>query len=117
MTIHDAKPLIRALLRWDIDLAGLCLDPSLAAYLLDPSGNSYPLDELLGHPHGVSPCLAMTGLPMASSTSASQQLSAGVRTARVALATARVSPKLAAALEDDGLAALNNEVEVPLVRV
>ena len=116
IVVHDAKPLIRALMDLGVDLSGLRLDTSLAAYLLDPSGSSYPLDDLLA----LNTEFAMPGddgPPHGQLDFGEQTVSAARRAARQALATARLGPPLAAVLDADGLTELNDNIEVPLVRV
>ena len=113
---HDAKPIIRALMGLGIDAEGLRLDTSLAAYLLDPSGNSYPLDELLA----LNTDYRMPeddGAPAGQLDFGEQTVSPSLRSARRALAAARLGTHLAASLEADGLAQLNDPAEAPLVRV
>ena len=44
---HHAKPVIRALSRFGVDLTRLDIDTELAAYLVDPADNRYGLDALL----------------------------------------------------------------------
>jgi DNA polymerase-1 len=46
--MHDAKPLVHALLDYDIDLAGLQFDSALAAYVVNPSQRDYSLENLAG---------------------------------------------------------------------
>ncbi|MEM9891725.1 MAG: DNA polymerase I [Actinomycetota bacterium] len=113
---HDAKPVLRALYGYGLDAAGLALDTSLAAYLLDPAGNSYPLDELLSL-HTEYRLPTDDGPPEGQLDFGEQSVPDSLRAAREALAAARLSTALAAALDEDGLTALNRDVEVPLVRV
>jgi len=120
---HGAKPMMRALLARGIDLAGLRLDTRIAAYLLDPAESRYDLAELLDRYAD----LELAAEPAASSRSAAQgQLDfdavgdgfdPAVAPCRAALATERLTGPLLAALEAQHLRALNDEVEVPLVRV
>ncbi len=113
---HDAKPVLRAMLGAGIDATGLALDTSLAAYLLDPSGKAYPVDELLVL-HTPYRMPSDDGPPDGQLDFGEQQVSPGLRAARLALAAARLAPPLTAALSADGLDTLNRDVEVPLVRV
>jgi DNA polymerase-1 len=113
---HDAKPLIASLNEVAIDLAGLQLDTSLAAYLLDPSGNSYPLDELLAT-YTDYRMPGDDGPPDGQLDFGDEQIPTSERSARTALAAARLGAQLTVALGDDGLTELNDTVEVPLVRV
>jgi DNA polymerase-1 len=113
---HDAKPFARWLLGRDIDLRGLALDTMLAAYLLDPGESGYRLEDLLGR-------YARRSLP-ADVAPADGQLALGVDAVDVgkevgtrALAIGVLVDPLHAALDAQGLRALNDDVEVPLVRV
>ncbi len=113
---HDAKPLLRSLLSAGTDMPALRLDTSLAAYLLDPAGNSYPLDVLLPRyseyrmPEGSTPPEGQLDLDDGSLTPAE-------KTALDAAAVAMLAPAILADIEANGLSALNDDVEVPLVTV
>ena len=113
---HDAKPLLRSLLSTGTDMPGLRLDTSLAAYLLDPAGNSYPLEVLLPRyseyrmPEGSTPPEGQLDLDDGSLTPAE-------KTALDAAAVATLAPEILADIVANGLAALNDDVEVPLVTV
>ena len=113
---HHAKPLLRALLDRGQRVEGLRLDTALAAYLLDPAGTSYPLAELLPRftewrlPDGVAP-------PSGQLDFGESSISPSLVAAGEALAVAQLAPVLAAALEEDGVTALNQDIEVPLVGV
>ena len=50
---HDAKPIMRSLLRVGIDLQGLVLDTAIAAYLIDPAQAKYSLADLVVKYSGV----------------------------------------------------------------
>jgi DNA polymerase-1 len=110
---HHIKELFRSLLPLGIDGTGLLMDTAVAAYLLDPSQGEYGLDGL------VEPVEESAKPPV------SAQLSFGdtggtddalVAAGEVARVTQLVGP-LQARLEAEGLAALHDEVERPLVRV
>jgi DNA polymerase-1 len=116
LAAHQAKPLVRALTALDVDVRSLALDTALAAYLLDPAESRYLLEELLVRyagariPDGDAAAegqLDLEGSATPSSTT----------TARRALAVDRLVPPLLAALDAQGLRALNDEIEVPLVGV
>ncbi len=113
---HDAKPLVRALLDRGVAVEDLVLDTALAAYLLDPAGSSYLLPDLLGartewrYPTDDAP-------PDGQFDFGATSISPAQRAAREALATARVAPVLQVALEAEGQADLNRDIEVPLVGV
>jgi DNA polymerase-1 len=114
---HDVKPLIRSLLGIDRDVTRLVLDTKLAAYLLDPADTAYSLPELLRR---------HAGMEMATDDSATAQGQldldgTGVEesqiVAREALAVARIAEPIAESMSAHGLTALNDTIEVPLVRV
>jgi DNA polymerase-1 len=113
---HHAKPLLRALAPLGVDVRSLTLDTMLAAYLLDPAESRYLLDELLTR-------YARLRLPdEAPAREGRLDLDGdGVDTpllaARRALAVDRLVEPVLTALDAQGLRALHDEVEVPLVRV
>jgi DNA polymerase-1 len=113
---HGAKAILRSLLDLDIDLQNLTLDTALAAYLLDPAEARYLLDELVRR-------YAQAELP-AEEAAVSGQLdfdgtgiSAAQAAGRNALAVDRLVGPIAASLDAHQLRTLNDEIEVPLVRV
>lgn len=113
---HDAKPIIRSLLDFDVDVTRLALDTKLAAYLLDPADTLYSLEDLLRRHAGME--LAGAGeVPEGQLDLEGTAASPAQSVAREALAVARTAPPLREALEAQGLARLNDTVEVPLVRV
>jgi DNA polymerase-1 len=116
---HGAKPLMRALLgQLDADLRTLRLDTMLAAYLLDPAESRYLLADLLLR-------YASLELPVgAGAASGTLQLdldgdnvSPALEAGRRALAVARLVEPISNALDAQGLSALHDDIEVPLVRV
>jgi DNA polymerase-1 len=117
VTASDAKTLMRSLAAYSIDVRGLGLDAEIAAYLVDPSQSSYDLNELVLRYLGIT-------IDAAADASSQGQLlleDAGPTTADVAgkraVALARLSAPLSAALEARGLSKLYDEIERPLVRV
>ncbi len=116
---HDAKPLLRTILRGSLAGEefgdGLQLDTALAAYLMDPAGTSYPLSDLV---------VERTHYSLPSfDTVPDGQLDFGegpppseVAAVEAAAVAALVEP-CRQALEEEGLTTLNTEVEVPLVAV
>lgn len=114
---HDAKALMRGLDTCGIDLRSLSLDTMIAAYLLDPAETRYGLEPLLERYAGAR-------LPLDDDQGEGQLDFGGVDTAALAQGAARralgvhalITPLLGS-LTDRGLAALNAEIEVPLVRV
>lgn len=113
---HDAKSLLRGLLDIGIDARGLALDTAIAAYLLDPAESSYSLGALLTR---------YTGHQLGSGTSAPQGqldfdsvgIDPSIAAANEALAVSHLSDAVLAALDAQGMRHLNDDIEVPLVRV
>jgi len=113
---HDVKGLIRALLGYGIDLAGLKLDTALAAYLLDPSRGNYDVGHLLAtYTNWRLP--TDDDAPDGQLDFGENKIEPSRRAARQALAAHLVGEPLVEALVKDGLSSLNSEIEVPLVRV
>jgi DNA polymerase-1 len=116
LVAHGAKALLRSLHDLDIDARSLALDTMIAAYLLDPAEARYALEDLLlryaelGFP-------ADDGPPEGQLDFGDSAVSPAVRPARRALAVARLVDPLEAALDARGLRALDDDIEVPLVRV
>jgi DNA polymerase I len=116
LAAHQAKPLVRALTSLDIDVRSLALDTALAAYLLDPAESRYLLEELVVRyagariPDGDAAAEGQLDLEGSSTPSSTA-------TARRALAVDRLVAPLLAALDAQGLRALNDDMEVPLVGV
>jgi DNA polymerase-1 len=115
LAMHGAKPLMRMLLPKGIDVADLEIDTMLAAYLLDPAESRYLIDELLARytdfRFGDREPIAEGQLDLGGG------LSLAARAAKEALAVATLAGPLTAALDARGLRSLNDEIEVPLVRV
>jgi DNA polymerase-1 len=116
LVAHGAKALMRSLEAVGIDVRTLGLDTMIAAYLLDPAEARYALEELLER-------YAALQLPGEGSASDGQldfggdALETGQTVARQALAVDRLVDPLLAALDARGLRRLNDEIEIPLVRV
>ena len=115
---HDAKPLVLWLLSRGIETDGLVLDTRIAAYLLDPASGRFELDDLLKSNTSLELRVAdqpeegqLFGDDSADPVESSMQ--AGLE----ALAVAHLAPPLLEALDSQGLRHLNDEMEVPLVRV
>ena len=113
---HDAKPIMRSLLHVGIDLQGLVLDTAIAAYLIDPAQAKYSLADLVVKYSGVrypddEP--ANSGQLDLDATGVDDSQRAG----RDALATHHVSEELLKALDAQGMRALYDDMENPLVRV
>ena len=115
---HGAKAFFRALLDDDPErpLPTLALDTMLAAYLLDPVETRYSIGDVLVR-------YARLELPDATAAPEGQLDLAGDSTddslasCRTALAVARLVGPIRDALSAQGLRALNDEIETPLVAV
>ena len=113
---HGAKELVRALAELGVDEVALRFDTRLAAYLLDPAEARYAIDELLVRyaelqlPDDDGPADGQLDLGGSGTDDPS-------RTAREALAVDRLIEPLQEALEANGLRALHDDIEVPLVAV
>lgn len=117
VALHQAKALVRWLLDRGVDTSSLALDTAIAAYLIDPAEARYLLDELLVR-------YAQAKLPEAGNAAASGQLdldatsvSAAQLTGREALAVDRLTGPLLSSLDAQHLRDLNDQIEVPLIRV
>ncbi len=114
---HDAKALMRGLDTCGIDLRSLALDTMIAAYLLDPAEPRYSLEPLLDR-------YADARLPQDDDQGEGQLDFGGADTSALAQRASRralgvhalVGP-LEESLVARGLADLNADIEVPLVRV
>ena len=113
---HDAKPIMRSLLHLGIDLRGLVLDTAIAAYLIDPAQNRYSLSDLVTKYSNVrfpDDAAANSGQLDLDATGVDD----AQRSGRNALATHQVSEELLRALDAQGMRALYDDMENPLVRV
>lgn len=114
---HDAKALMRGLDTCGIDLRSLALDTMIAAYLLDPAEPRYSLEPLLDR-------YADARLPQDDDQGEGQLDFGGADTSALAQRASRRAlgvHALVGPLEESlvvrGLADLNTDIEVPLVRV
>ncbi len=116
---HDAKPLLRTILRGDFGVdqfgEGLVLDTALAAYLLDPAGSSYPLAVALAE-RSVYALPELDAVPDGQLDFGEGPAVSEVASVEAAAVAALIGPS-GDALEKEGLTKLNTEVEVPLVSV
>ncbi|MGH9287095.1 MAG: DNA polymerase, partial [Acidimicrobiales bacterium] len=113
---HQAKAMMRSLLDVGVDVRCLAIDTAIAAYLLDPAESRYLLDEVLRRFAGAE-LPADGAAPEGQLDLDGSTASAAERTARYALAVDRLVDRLTQALDHQALRALNDEIEVPLVRV
>ena len=116
LVLHDAKPLMRALLGRDTDLRGLVLDTAVAAYLLNPSRSGYGLAETALDIVGREPDRGGAE-PGTLDFGGEGEEAAIRRCCDEALLTARMAPILRERLDSEGVAGLYRDVENPLVRV
>jgi DNA polymerase-1 len=113
---HDAKPIMRSLLHLGIDLRGLVLDTEIDAYLIYPAQNRYSLADLVTKYSNVrfpDDAAANSGQLDLDATGVDD----AQRSGRNALATHQVSEELLRALDAQGMRALYDDMENPLVRV
>ena len=117
LAAHQAKPLVRALTGLDVDVRSLALDTALAAYLIDPAESRYLLEELVVRyagariPEGDAAAEGQLDLEGSSTPGRPRSPPAGPSPS-----TAWSAP-LQAALDAQGLRALHDDIEVPLVGV
>ncbi len=118
--LHDAKPLLRALLEGDHDLRGVAFDTALAGYVINPAERAPDLHDLTGSVLGVEiePPPADGGSDGAQGAFDFDGSGPDLeRAGRRALAISRMLDPLSGQLEARGGLRLLHEVELPLVRV
>jgi DNA polymerase I len=126
---HGVKELLRSLAALGIDCRSLAMDVEVAAYLLDPSTGEYGLASLPGATsesgeagsNGRAPMGQQSLTDILDAAGAAGEADAVAEDAGLAvadaLAVAAAVPVLRARLDAEGLRALHDEVELPLVRV
>lgn len=116
---HDAKAILRSFMALGLDIPGLALDTKIAAYLLDPADRSYDLDAVFEKYMGRTYTAAAveTEDQLSFEFTDSQDSTAMVEVAREAYAVSELGCVLLASLESQGLTALNEDIEVPLIHV
>ncbi len=118
--LHDAKPLIRALLDLDLDLRGLTFDTALAAYVINPAERAPDLSVLAARILGleVEPPPADAGDDGAQATLDFDASGPDLEAAgRRVIAMARLEEPLREQIAARGGAELYRDIELPLVRV
>ncbi len=117
VVLHDAKPFLRRVAGRGHAAPALALDTAIGAYLLDPAETRYLLSEVVERYTDATlpdPGPAATGqLDFGDG----ETVDAATRASRNALAVAALIEPLSAALDAQGLAELNDTIEVPLIRV
>jgi len=114
---HDAKAIMRGLDSFDVDIRTLALDTMIAAYLLDPAESRYALEQLVVRYADATLSVDESVADGQLDFGGADAEAAAQRAARCALGVHALIEPLAEALESRGLAALNTDIEVPLVRV
>jgi DNA polymerase-1 len=113
---HHSKPLLRWLMERDVDLQSISLDTTIAAYLLDPSDNKFDIQQVLERYTSFSIHIGGAEesgqLDFGSSNSDNAQ-----RICDEALAVSLMADPILKTLDNQGVAKLYAEVEMPLVRV
>ncbi|MBN2113067.1 MAG: DNA polymerase I [Acidimicrobiia bacterium] len=118
--LHDAKPLIRALLEGGSDLAGLTGDTALAGYLVNPTEGAPDLSSLAAQVLGLEIDPEGAAATRRGAQGAFDFEAGGPdleRAGRRAVAVARLADPLHALLQERGGFDLYHGVELPLVRV
>ena len=116
MAAHQAKAIMRSLLDVGVDVRCLAIDTAIAAYLLDPAESRYLLDEVLRR-YASAELPRRTAPPRGPARPRRLDSVGGPAHRRYALAVDRLIEPLTQALDHQALRALNDEIEVPLVRV
>ncbi len=116
VAFHDGKPLVKTLRRLGVDPVVPVLDTRLAAYLLDPADPHFSLDELLERHVGQR--IPEVGTPDGQlDLSGDSDTDCADAAAHRARAVQLLVEPMLAAIDGQGIAGLNTDVELPLVRV
>lgn len=116
--MHDAKPVIRALIDAGLDLQGLSFDTALAAYLIDPARGTQSLSDLAGRHLAIEIEAEKAGTAAAQGALDFDASGPDVDGAvRRATAVGRLVEPLGEQVDARGGRDLFASVELPLVRV
>ncbi|MYB28951.1 MAG: DNA polymerase I, partial [Acidimicrobiaceae bacterium] len=115
LAVHDGKALMGGLLDQGVEMRDPLIDTMLAAYLLDPADARYDLSDVAGRYAGLDP--PAHAPPEGRLDLDGDSAEPAEQAAWAALAVDRLVTPLREALAAQGLDRLNDEVEVPLVRV
>ena len=115
LALHGAKEIMRYLLDRGIDMRDPLVDTMLAAYLLDPADARYELSVLASRYAGVE--APKPPAPQGRLDFEGDAVAPSEEAAWDVLAIDRLVAPLREALAAQGLQSLNDEVEIPLVRV
>jgi len=114
VAVHDGKKTYRQLSRCGVSLQNITLDVTLAQYLLETSDSSEPLSEILSKHTDLYFPSEIEKEGQLNFDSENDQLNEAVVNVK---AIAKLHEPLNAALKANGLEQLNEDVEIPLVRV
>ena len=115
LAVHDGKALMRPLLGRGVEMRDPLIDTMLAAYLLDPADARYELSDVAGRYADINPpAHAPAGGRLDLEGDAVEPAE---QAGWAVLAIDRLVAPLREALAAQGLEHLNDDVEVPLVRV
>jgi len=116
---HNVKPLLRSLLRLDIDMKQMSLDTAIAAYLLGPSDSRYEIKEVVTRYAGRGFAANTTDINdgQLNFDSLATESMASISASADALGVCVVAKSLLDALESQNLTSLYQDIEHPLVRV
>lgn len=115
LAAHDGKALMRPLLDRGVEMRDPLIDTMLAAYLLDPADARYDLSDVAGRYAGLDP--PAHAPPEGRLDLDGDAVEPAEQAGWAVLAIDRLVAPLREALAAQGLDSLNDEVEVPLVRV
>ena len=115
LAAHDGKALMRPLLDRGVEMRDPLIDTMLAAYLLDPADARYDLSDVAGRYAGLDP--PAHAAPEGRLDLDGDAVEPAEQAGWAVLAIDRLVAPLREALAAQGLDRLNDEVEVPLVRV
>ncbi len=117
---HQIKELLRSLFAMGLRGDRPAMDTAVAAYLLDPSADDYPLEAVVESYLGTSAAPERPQVELGESQLSfddAQALDDPTMTADAAFRALLLEAPLRHALERNGLAALHDEIEAPLVAV
>ena len=115
LAAHDGKALMRPLLDRGVEMRDPLIDTMLAAYLLDPADARYDLSDVAGRYAGLDP--PSHAPPEGRLDLDGDAVEPAEQAGWAVLAIDRLVAPLREALAAQGLDRLNDDVEVPLVRV
>jgi len=115
LAVHDGKALMRPLLGRNVEMRDPLIDTMLAAYLLDPADVRYELSDVAERYAGIDP--PAHAPPEGRLDLDGDAVEPAEQAAWAVMAIDRLVTPLREALAACGLDHLNDEVEVPLVRV